>query len=335
MVRKFIVDSVTYWASEYNIGGFRFDLMGLHDIKTMRQVRAALDKIDPSIIVIGEGWNMGTHPSGIRANQLNIRELPGISVFNDQIRDGIKGSVFDSKEKGFATGNFAKRDNVLAGIVGNINYSASVYGAFATVSPSQSVNYVEAHDNNTLQDKLQLSIGTQDKSTFDAYFRLSSSIPILAQGLPFIHAGQEFQRTKDGDSNSYKSSDAINSIKWDLVEKNAVTRNYFKGLIALRSAHPAFRVDNAEKLRANLSFIETSREVIAYSLNGANLGDTWKSIVVIHNAGSQTYSVSLPTRADWNIVVEGDKAGTETLRTVTKVSTVEVPALSTMVLFTK
>lgn len=197
------------------------------------------------------------------------------------------------------------------------------------------MNYVEAHDNNTLQDKLQLSIGTQDKSTFDSYFRLASSIPILAQGLPFIHAGQEFQRTKDGDSNSYKSSDAINSIKWDLVEKNAVTRNYFKGLIALRSAHPAFRVDNAEKVKANLSFIETPKEVIAYSLNGANLGDTWKSIVVIHNAGSQTYSVSLPTRADWNIVVEGDKAGTNTLRTVTKVSTVDVPALSTMVLFTK
>lgn len=335
MVRKFIVDSVTYWASEYNIGGFRFDLMGLHDIKTMRQVRAALDKIDPSIIVVGEGWNMGTHPAGIRANQLNIRELPGISVFNDQIRDGIKGSVFDSKEKGFATGNFAKRDNVLAGIVGNINYSSSVFGAFATVSPAQSVNYVEAHDNNTLQDKLQLSIGTQDKSAFDKYFRLASSIPILAQGLPFIHAGQEFQRTKDGDSNSYKSSDAINSIKWDLVENNAVTRNYFKGLIALRSSHKAFRVDNADKIKANLTFIETSREVIAYSLNGANLGDTWKSIVVIHNAGNQTYSVSLPTRADWNIVVEGDKAGTNTLRTVTMVSTIDVPALSTMVLFTK
>ena len=334
MVRKFIVDSIIYWASEYNISGFRFDLMGLHDIETMRQVRAAVNKIDPSIIVIGEGWNMGTHPVGIRANQLNIRELPGISVFNDQIRDGIKGSVFDSMEKGFATGNITKRDSVLAGIVGNINYSPSVFGSFATLSPSQSVNYVEAHDNNTLQDKLKLSVGVQDSSTFDSYFRLASSIPLLAQGLPFIHAGQEFQRSKEGDSNSYKSSDAINSIKWDLVEKNSVTRNYFKGLLSLRSTHQAFRVDSAEKIKANLSFIETSKEVIAYSLNGANLGDTWKSIVVIHNAGNRAYSVSLPALADWNIVVQGEKAGTSVLGTLAKVSTVDVPALSTMVLFT-
>ncbi|MFM8405408.1 MAG: type I pullulanase, partial [Actinomycetota bacterium] len=147
MVRKFIVDSVKYWASEYNLSGFRFDLMGLHDIETMRQVRSELDKIDPSIIVIGEGWNMGTHASEVRSNQRNITELPGIAVFNDQIRDGIKGSVFNSSDRGFATGISAKRSNVMAGIVGNIDYSSSITPAFTTLSPSQSVNYVEAHDN--------------------------------------------------------------------------------------------------------------------------------------------------------------------------------------------
>lgn len=335
MVRKFIVDSVIYWATEYNMSGFRFDLMGLHDIETMRQVRAALNKIDPSIIVIGEGWNMGTHPAAIRANQLNIRKLPGISVFNDQIRDGIKGSVFDSQDKGFATGNFAKRSNVSAGIVGNINYSESVFGAFTTASPSQSVNYVEAHDNNTLQDKLQLSLNTQDKATLDSYHRLASSIPILAQGLPFIHAGQEFQRTKGGDSNSYKSSDEVNSLKWDLVQENAITRDYFKGLLSLRSSHPAFRIDTAEKIKQHLSFIETPNEIIAYSLDGKSLGDTWKSIVVIHNAGNRVFPVSLPSLSDWNIVVEGEKAGTNVIRTLTKESKVDVAALTTMVLFTK
>lgn len=335
MVRKFIVDSIKYWATEYNLSGFRFDLMGLHDLETMRQVRAALNKIDPSIIVIGEGWNMGTHPAEIRANQLNVKKLPGISVFNDQIRDGIKGSVFDSAEKGFATGNFAKKSNVMAGIVGNIDYSTSISGAFTTLSPAQSVNYVEAHDNNTLQDKLQLSLDAKDKSLVDSYYRLASSIPLLAQGLPFIHAGQEFQRTKGGDSNSYKSSDEVNSLKWNLVEKNSTTRNYLKGLLSLRASHPAFRIEGADKVRANLSFIKSPDDVIAYSLNGKNVGDSWSSIVVIHNAGTRPYEVSLPTTSDWNIVVDGERAGTEILRTITKTSVAEVPALTTMVLFTK
>jgi len=335
MVRKFIVDSITYWATEYNLSGFRFDLMGLHDLETMRQVRTAVNKIDPSIIIIGEGWNMGTHPAEIRANQLNVRKLPGISVFNDQIRDGIKGSVFDSADKGFATGNFAKKSNVMAGIVGNIDYSSSISGAFTTLSPAQSVNYVEAHDNNTLQDKLQLSLDTKDKSLIDSYYRLASSIPLLAQGLPFIHAGQEFQRTKGGDSNSYKSSDEVNSLKWNLVEKNLVTRNYLKGLLELRASHPAFRIESADKVKTNLTFIKSPDEVIAYSLNGKNLGDSWSSIVVVHNAGTRPYTVSLPSTSDWNVVVDGDRAGTDILRTITKTSVAEVPELTTIVLFTK
>jgi len=335
MVRKFIVDSITYWATEYNLSGFRFDLMGLHDLETMRQVRTAVNKIDPSIIIIGEGWNMGTHPAEIRANQLNVRKLPGISVFNDQIRDGIKGSVFDSADKGFATGNFAKKSNVMAGIVGNIDYSSSISSAFTTLSPAQSVNYVEAHDNNTLQDKLQLSLDTKDKSLIDSYYRLASSIPLLAQGLPFIHAGQEFQRTKGGDSNSYKSSDEVNSLKWNLVEKNLVTRNYLKGLLELRASHPAFRIESADKVKTNLTFIKSPDEVIAYSLNGKNLGDSWSSIVVVHNAGTRPYTVSLPSTSDWNVVVDGDRAGTDILRTITKTSVAEVPELTTIVLFTK
>ena len=335
MVRKFIVDSVKYWATEYNLSGFRFDLMGLHDLETMRQVRAQLNKIDPSIIVIGEGWNMGTHPAEIRATQLNVKKLPGISVFNDQIRDGIKGSVFNSAEKGFATGNFAKKSNVSAGIVGNIDYSTSISVAFTTLSPGQSVNYVEAHDNNTLQDKLELSLDAKDKPLIDSYYRLASSIPLLAQGLPFIHAGQEFQRTKGGDSNSYKSSDEVNSLKWNLIEKNSVTRNYLKGLLALRASHPAFRIESADKVKANLTFIKSPDEVIAYSLNGKNLGDSWSSIVVIHNAGTLPYTVSLPATSDWNVVVDGERAGTEILRTIQGTSVADVPALTTMVLFTK
>ena len=335
MVRKFIVDSVKYWASEYNLGGFRFDLMGLHDIETMRQVRYELDKIDPSIIVIGEGWNMGTHPSEVRSNQRNITELPGIAVFNDQIRDGIKGSVFNSSDRGFATGISAKRSNVMAGIVGNIDYSSSITPAFTTLSPSQSVNYVEAHDNNTLQDKLRLSLDTKSESVISAYHRLASSIPLLSQGIPFIHAGQEFQRSKSGDSNSYQSGDEINSLKWNLVTKNAATRNYFKGLLSIRAAHPAFRSDNTSALKSNLKFLKTSDDVIAYSLNGTQLGDTWKSIVVIHNSSKKNTTITLPNKANWNIVVDGTRAGTKILKTLPSTSSVQVPALSTMVLYVK
>lgn len=333
MVRKFIVDSVKYWASEYNLGGFRFDLMGLHDIETMRQVRAALDEIDPTIIVIGEGWNMGTHPSEIRSNQRNITQLPGISVFNDQIRDGIKGSVFNATDKGFATGIPSKRSNVMAGVVGNIDYSSSIAPAFTTLSPGQSVNYVEAHDNNTLQDKLRLSLNTKSEALIAAYHRLASSIPLLAQGIPFIHAGQEFQRSKGGDSNSYQSGDEVNALKWNLVTKNADTRNYFKGLLKLRAAHPAFRSNDAIAVKSNLRFLKSPGDVIAYSLNGDKLGDSWKTIIVIHNAGTKSTSITLPSKADWNVVVDGKKAGTSIIKSLINSSTAQIPALSTMVLY--
>ena len=335
MVRKFIVDSVKYWASEYNLGGFRFDLMGLHDIETMRQVRSALDEIDPTIIIIGEGWNMGTHPAEIRSNQRNITQLPGIAVFNDQIRDGIKGSVFNSNDKGFATGILAKRSNVMAGIVGNIDYSSSIIPAFTTLSPGQSVNYVEAHDNNTLQDKLRLSLDTKSESLIGAYHRLASSIPLLSQGIPFIHAGQEFQRSKGGDSNSYQSGDEVNALKWDLVTKNADTRNYFKGLLRLRAAHPAFRSNDATLIKSNLRYLKSPGDVIAYSLNGAKFGDSWKSIVVLHNAGTKSALISLPSRGDWNVVVAGKRAGNSVIKTLRNSSSFQVPALSTVVLYLK
>lgn len=333
MVRKFIVDSVKYWANEYNISGFRFDLMGLHDIQTMQEVRKELSKIDPTIIIIGEGWNMGTHPSEIRSTQANIDELAGIAVFNDQIRDGIKGSVFTASDKGFATGTFGKKNNVMAGIVGNTDYSSTILPAFTTLSPAQSVNYVEAHDNNTLEDKLRLSLSTKDPTLIASYHRLASSIPLLAQGIPFIHAGQEFQRSKGGDSNSYKSGDEINSLKWNLISKNAVTRNYFKGMLEIRAQHPAFRLSSTADVKNNLKFLKTSDEVIAYSLKGSAVKDSWKSIVVIHNAKTASSKVTLPAKGNWNVVVEGNKAGVKTLRTIKNADVVEVRALSTLVLY--
>lgn len=278
---------------------------------------------------------MGTHPSEIRSNQSNITELPGIAVFNDQIRDGIKGSVFSASDKGFATGISAKRTNVMAGIVGNTDFSPSITPAFTTLSPSQSVNYVEAHDNNTLQDKLRLSLDTKSDALIAQYHRLASSIPLLSQGIPFIHAGQEFQRSKSGDSNSYQAGDEINALKWNLVTKNATTRNYFKGLISLRAAHPAFRMEKASDVKSNVKFLKSSNDVIAYSINGSAVGDSWSLIVVIHNASSKSSTVSLPKKANWNVVVDGKQAGIKVVKSLPSASQVQVPALSTMVIYTK
>ena len=332
MVRKFIVDSVKYWASEYNLDGYRFDLMGIHDITTMQQVRAELNKIDPTIIVLGEGWNMGEMiPDNQKAAQINALSLPGISMFNDEIRDAIKGSVFDSGDRGWATGKYASISGVKAGIVGNILFDRFVNGRWTTIDPGQSVNYVEAHDNLSLYDKLKASKRGSTEAQLASFHRLSTSVIMLAQGMPFIQAGQEFLRTKLGDENSYKSSDAVNSLKWNSRATNIISVNYYKGLIAIRKAHPAFRMDTAAAVKANLKFLNVDEPMIAYSLDGKAVGDTWNTIVVAHNPSTSARTITLPSSGDWNVVVTGSRASEATITTLKGVTTVSVPALSTWV----
>ena len=332
MVRKFIVDSVKYWASEYKLDGFRFDLMGILDVTTMQQVRAALTAIDPTILVIGEGWNMGGLPEGDRASQVNIGSLNGISAFNDQIRDGIKGSVFNASEQGWATGNAGRKNDVMAGITGNVAFSALVSPNWITNDPGQSVNYVEAHDNLTLADKLFASYGST-ATTRSKLQRFATSIVVLSQGLPFIHAGQEFERSKNGDDNSYNSGDAPNSLKYKLRVTNAPTLGYVKGLLALRKAHPAFRMSTTAQIKSGLSFFGSNSKVISYKLAGAGVSDNWSNIVVIHNSSKVVQTVTLPgAKATWKVVVKGDKAGVATLETLKSASKVSVAPQSTLVL---
>ena len=332
MVRKFIVDSVKYWASEYNLDGYRFDLMGIHDITTMQQVRAELNKIDPTIIVLGEGWNMGEMiPDNQKAAQINALSLPGIGMFNDEIRDAIKGSVFDSGDRGWATGKFASISGVKAGIAGNIAFDRFVNGRWTTIDPGQSVNYVEAHDNLSLYDKLKASKRGSTEAQLASFHRLSTSVIMLAQGMPFIQAGQEFLRTKLGDENSYKSSDAVNSLKWNSRATNIVSVNYYKALLAIRKAHPAFRMDTAAAVKANLKFLNVDEPVIAYSLDGKAVGDSWNTIVVAHNPSTSARTITLPSSGDWNVVVTGSRASEATITTLKGVTTVSVPALSTWV----
>ena len=333
MVRKFIVDSVKYWATEYGFDGFRFDLMGILDTTTMNQVRSELTKIDPSILVIGEGWDMGDVLDGsLKADQKNASQMPGISHFNDTIRDGIKGSVFNASEIGYAQGKLSAISSVKSGVVGQVAYDATAGGGWGAVDPGVSVNYVEAHDNLTLFDKLQASMPKASAAERQRVFELSSSMAILAQGLPFIHAGQEFMRSKGGNDNSYNAGDKVNAIKWNNRVTNAAVVNYFKGLLALRSAHPAFRLATADAVRSTLKFMDAPNGVLAYSLNGAAAGDAWASIVVAHNPNKKSVTIKLPAKGTWSIVVSGPNAGVKTLSTIKNAATVVVPAQATLVL---
>lgn len=331
MVRKFIVYSVKYWASEYNFDGFRFDLMGLMDIQTINEVSAELKKIDSTIIIIGEGWDMGTLPAELRANQKNISKLNNVAHFNDQIRDGIKGSVFTPADPGWATGKLTARSDVTAGIVGNTEHSADMAAKWITQSPAQSVNYVESHDNLALADKITASVKGVSPAGIAQLSHFATSVAFLAQGVPFMQAGQEFLRSKNGDENSYKSSDEVNSLKWSTKARNATTTKYFQGLIALRKAHPAFRMSTAAAVKANLKFIPTTNDVIVYTLNGKAVRDSAKLIVIIHNPNPGATSVALPNKGKWSVLVKGSVAGTKAIETFSA-NKVSVAGQTTMVL---
>ncbi|WP_163215767.1 type I pullulanase [Clostridium thermarum] len=334
MVRKFIVDSVVYWAKEYNLDGFRFDLMGLIDVTTMKEVRAALDAIDQNIFIHGEGWNMGnTLAEDEKAIQRNAGVLKGIGFFNDTIRDGIKGSVFEKAEAGWVNGNYKCKSEVLKGIVGATYYNESINTWGPQVEPYQSTNYVEAHDNHTLWDKLQLTNPDASKEVRLKMDYLAASIIFTSQGIPFIQAGQEFLRTKGGDENSFKSPDKVNMLNWAQKAKNTDVVNFYKGLIELRKAHPAFKMPTAAMIRECLKFIELAPEsLIAYTITGNANGDSWSDIFVAFNADTIPQTVNLPKDTEWNIVVDSKTAGVNVLNQLSG-NRYEIPPLSPVVMY--
>ncbi|GFR35706.1 type I pullulanase [Thermobrachium celere] len=332
MARKFIIDSVTYWAKEYNIDGFRFDLMGLLDIETMNSIRAELDKIDPSIIIIGEGWNLSTAlDDNLKANQKNASKMPRIAHFNDTIRDGIKGSVFNHTEPGFVNGSTSSQFKVMSGIVGGIDYS-TVITTWGGIEPNQSVVYCEAHDNNTLYDKLKFTNPDASEEEIKAMHKLAGAIVLTSQGIPFLHAGQEFMRTKQGNDNSYNASDEINRLDWDRKDKNIDVVEYYKGLIELRKNHPAFRMPTAEMIKKHLEFLDTPTNVIAYVLKDNANGDKWKNIVVAFNGTNKEQRIKLPSRGRYSVVVNGQKAGIKPIKTISG-GTLTLPPKTAYVLY--
>lgn len=349
MMRKFIVDSVSFWATEYNISGFRFDLMALHDTKTMTEVYNALKAIDDKILVYGEPWNGGTTPldTEIACTKDNLQDASLVAAFNDEIRDGIKGSVFDAAGKGFLQGNIAAANinKLKYGIVGGIEHDGVVssglsYNMFWNGSPLKTINYVSAHDNNTLYDKLMLSTSSRQKELVVSMQKEANAIVLTSQGIPFIHAGAEFMRSKpkaDGyDSNSYESPDSVNQLRWDLkAEKdNLDCFNYYKQIIALRKTHPAFRMTSAEDINKNLKFVYENKEgIIAYIISNYANNDIWEKILVIHSSSvSQLTKLTLP-EGEWNLVGKSTKVSLTPIKTYTSGSEISVFANETLILY--
>ena len=259
--------------------------------------------------------------------------MPGISVFNDQIRNGIKGSEYPSKAPGFINGNLRVVDNVKEGIVGNTDYSDMLVPNFTTSAPGQSVNYVESHDNLSFADNLTANLPKATPAVKTALNKLGGSIALLAQGLPFMQEGQQFERTKQGDSNSYKSSDLINDVDYKLNDTNASTAAYYAGIIAIRKAHPAFRLTTAADIKTRLSFISVDPSMIGYAINGTGLAGENTNVVVGHNPTSKPIKLFMPVSGkNWDVLANDKGAGTKALASLKKISSVMVPAYSTMVL---
>ena len=312
MMRKFILESVLYWAREYHVDGFRFDLMGVHDIETMNLISDELHKIKPDIILYGEGWTAGASPlpDSLRALKKNAFKLHNIAVFSDDIRDGIKGSVFDIMDRGFASGKPGMEESIKFGIVAagkhpqvdysKVNYSKESY----TAAPGNVITYAECHDNNTLWDKLTLSCSGATEADRKKMQQLALTIVLTSQGIPFLHAGTEFLRSKKGIENSYNSSDSINAIDWDLKKENLAFTKYVEALIKIRKAHPAFRMTTAEQVRQNLSFDEQAPDgTVVYTINGAALQDNWKKIWISFNGSNEEKKLNLPD-GKWKIGID-------------------------------
>ena len=301
MMRKFMLESVKYWINEYHIDGFRFDLMGVHDIETMNQIRQMVDQIDPTIFIYGEGWSAGTcaYPQEKLAMKAHIPQMPGIAAFSDELRDALRGPFSDDTMAGWL-GRQNETESVKYGIAGaiahpqvdmpKVNYAKEPWA----LEPTQMISYVSCHDDMCLVDRLKASIPGITTEELIRLDLLAQTAVFTSQGVPFMLSGEELLRDKKGVHNSFESPDEINHLDWSNKAKYPQVFDYYKSLIALRQHHPAFRLGNADLVRKHLEFLDMPEGLIAYRLKNYAGRDDWRDIIVILNAGKTDQEVTIP-----------------------------------------
>lgn len=340
MVRKYIIDSVCYWAREYHIDGFRFDLMGVLDIETMNAVRSALDRIRPGILLYGEGWTAGPGPmpERERAVKSNVNRLDRIACFNDDFRDALKGDNFRAGDRGFVSGRTLSEEAVKFGIVAACNHPQIVYdyvgnGSFPWAGePHQTITYVSAHDNYTLFDKLRMSNPDVETDAICRMHQLAGALVLTSQGIPFLHAGVEFCRTKNGDHNSYRSPDAINQLDWSRKHEFNDVFEYYKALINLRRNIPALRMRSSSDIRRYLRFSPVYQiGVVSYAIEDYPGEDRWKSMQLIFNASVKAIEVELMRPGRWRVIARENEIDLNSALYL-EGSRAEVPPVSMMIL---
>ena len=304
MMRRFMVESVCWWVEEYHIDGFRFDLMGIHDIETMNAIRSAVSAIDSTVLIYGEGWAASAplYDGPLLAMKANTWEMPGIAAFSDEMRDALRGPFSDNSKAGFLGGVPDLEESVKFGVVGavqhpGVDYSAVNYSDTCWASePTQMISYISCHDDMCLRDRLTATLPGASEAELLRLDKLGQTVVFTSQGIPFIYAGEELFRTKQGVHNSYNSPDAINAIDWSFKNRYSDLYDYYRGLIALRKAHPAFRLGNADQVREHLEFLDAPDGVVAWRLTGHAGGDPCEEIVVVINSRKEPVSINIPDR---------------------------------------
>ncbi len=314
MMRKFMVESVLYWMREYHLDGFRFDLMGIHDIATMNMIRQEAQKLDPQVLIYGEGWAAETplYAADSLAMKANMAKLPGIAAFSDELRDGLRGPWDDDKKGAFLAGLPGHEESIKFGIVGainhpqvkmdEVNYSNKAWAS----EPVQMMSYVSCHDDMCLVDRLRTSVSDLKGNDLEKLDMLAQTAVLTSQGIPFIFAGEEVMRDKKFVHNSFNSPDSINAINWHNKAKYQSVYNYYKGMIALRKHHPAFRLGSAEQVRQHLEFLPVKGSgVVAFCLKDHAGGDAWNNIIVVLNARREAAKVEVPEGKYVAVVKDG------------------------------
>lgn len=314
MMRKFMVESVLYWMREYHLDGFRFDLMGIHDIATMNEIRQEAQKLDPQVLIYGEGWAAETpqYAADSLAMKANIARMPGIAAFCDEMRDGLRGPWDDDKKGAFLAGFPGHEESIKFGIVGaishpqvkmdEVNYSNKAWAQ----EPVQMMSYVSCHDDMCLVDRLRTSVTDLKGNDLEKLDMLAQTAVLTSQGIPFIFAGEEVMRDKKFVHNSFQSPDSVNAINWHNKAKYQWVFNYYKGLIAMRKHHPAFRLGSAELVRQHLEFLPVEGSgVVAFRLKDHAGGDAWDNIIVVLNAHRETAKIEVPEGKYVAVVKDG------------------------------